>query len=121
LLPLARLMLGATLLLAACETTAERINDGDGGETVTVRLIVEGTGKAQVTYGTLSSTSQKTVSLPWSKSVELDATLDVATLLAQREGGGQGAIECRIESASGSVLEQAEASGPYAICDVSAG
>jgi hypothetical protein len=113
---------GLIALLASCETTADRINDpggGGGGETVDVVFVVEGEGRANVTYGSINSTSQKTVNLPWEQTQTLDGTFDVASLLAQRESGGRGKIQCRIENTSGEVLSESEASGPYAVCNVS--
>jgi predicted small secreted protein len=110
-------------LLTACETTGERVRGANDTveETVAVRFVVKGQGRAQVTYGTINSTSQDTVRLPWSETAQLDETFDVATLLAQRQGGGPGIIRCLIENEAGAVLEQARGSGPYAICNVSTG
>lgn len=111
---------GVLVLLASCETTSDLVNNPDGDEdTVDVVFVVEGEGKAQVTYGSINSTSQKTVKLPWEYTQTLNGTFDVATLLAQRQSGGAGKIDCRIENTAGKVLGKSEASGAYAICNVS--
>jgi hypothetical protein len=86
-----------------------------GGEVV---VKVGGSGRAMVTYGNIGSTSQKTVTLPWSTTISVKS-FDVATLLAQRQSGGGGTITCELDTTDGTVLQHSSASGPYAICDVS--
>jgi hypothetical protein len=115
------LLLAASLGVSACETTADRLGGDQQDGTVEVTFVVKGDGKAMVTYGSISSTSQETVRLPWRKTIEIDGTFDVATLVAQRKGGDAGSIECRIETATGKVIKRSTAQGAYAVCDVSAG
>lgn len=80
---------------------------------------VLGTGTADVTWGNISGSSQATVSLPWSATVTLDPSFDVASLVAQDDTGSTSAqLTCQIVE-GGVVVAQTTASGAYSVCDAS--
>lgn len=74
---------------------------------------VTGDGPAMITYGTTGGTSQETSPLPWVSTKTVDG-FDVATIGAQRSGGGAGAINCDI-TIDGVVVANEASSGAYAV------
>jgi hypothetical protein len=85
----------------------------------TATFNVLGNGTADVTWGNIAGSSQATVGLPWTATVTLDPSFDVAVLLAQDDTGSASAqLTCQIVE-GGVVVAQTTASGAYAVCDAS--
>lgn len=92
-------------------TVSKSVPSTSGSHNIVMR--VTGDGPAMISYGTTGGTSQETSPLPWVSKKTVNG-FDVATIGAQRSGGGAGKINCDI-TIDGVVVAKEASSGAYAV------
>lgn len=116
---LAVLLAGCGMPSAASAGAALDAATDDGPSTVLYE--VTGPTKAgNITYvgagQSMNIAQEQGAALPWSKTVEMSGSMNVATLSAQNAGSGD--ITCRI-TVDGEVVSEITSSGEYAIASCS--